>query len=131
MDASGTGFNAAGTPAVIPGSQFTIPQNHVGVIRSVTLSLNNMVATTAIAWTLFMDGTPVAGWSNLTLFPRVAGYAAVAFGPGETFIPITEGAPLEWRVNVTDANTYQAGVSYHGWSYPKRTADGFAGLYNF
>lgn len=125
-----TGFNAAGTPAVIPGSQFTLPANHVGILRSVVLSVNTMLITSALTWTFRQDGIPIEGWGQLTIFPRAAGSVAEAFGPEETFIFLPEGGvTIDVFFNVTDAAAYQAGVSYHGWSYPKAAWDQFQGLY--
>jgi hypothetical protein len=133
VDASGTGYTNANTPATIAGSAFTIPPDNVGILRSVVLSVNTMLTTSALTWTLRFNGVPVDGWSQLTIFPRNAGSVSIAFGPTETFIPVPEGTTIDVQIGVgaADANTYQAGVTYHGWSYPKRLADIFANLYQF
>lgn len=131
IDASGTGFNAANTPQIIPGSVFTIPANNVGILRAVVLSVNNMLNTSLLLWRFRFDGNPVEGWANITIFPRTVGYAASSYGPNETWIFVPEGSTIDVQIDVLpgDANTYQAGVTYHGWSYSKRTAELFTGLY--
>lgn len=133
IDASGTGYNNANTPQTIAGSAFTLPADNVGIIRSVVLSVNTLLTTSLLTWTLRFNGVPVEGWAGLTIFPRNAGSFSQAFGPDETFIFVPEQTTIDVQIGVdaTDANTYQAGVSYHGWSYPKRVADQFATIYQF
>ncbi len=132
INASLAGFNAANTPAVIPGSQFALPENHVGVLRSVVVSVNTMVITSALVWRIIENGNPIQGWNNITIFPRAAASVSVAFSPDETFIRLSTGAELSVEIVVLPADplTYQAGVSYHGWSYPVSVADRFANLYS-
>lgn len=133
VNASGTGFTNANTPAVIAGSAFTIPADNVGVLRSLVLSVNTLLTTSLLAWVLRFAGNPVEGWANLTVFPRNAGSVSDAYGPEETYIFVPEGTTIDVQILVQpgDANTYQAGVAYHGWSYPKRLADQFANIYQF
>lgn len=131
IGASGVGFTAANTPAVIVGSQFTTPPDNAGVLRSVVFSVNTLLVTSAITFSITFNGSPVEGWVNVPIFPRAAGSFSEAYGPDETFIFIPEQTGIEVSINVTDAGTYQAGCSYHGWSYPKRLADQFSTLYQF
>lgn len=130
-DTNATGINAGTSPFVLPGATFTLPDDHVGIIRSVVLSVNNMVVTSQLSWGFFQNRSAVEGWSNLTIFPRAAGSVSVAYGPSETFIFLPEQTTLTVRVTVAaaDALTYQAGVSFHGWSYPKALAERFARIY--
>lgn len=131
IDTSGTGFNNATTPVVLAGSAFQIPADNVGVIRSVVLSVNNLTTTSQLVWRLRFNGVGVQGWNNLTIFPRLAASISVAYGPDETFIPIPDGVLIDVELVVlpADGNTYQAGVSYHGWYYGKELAEAFDQVY--
>lgn len=131
VDASGTGFVSGTT--LIPGSPFTVPAQNLGIIRSVVLSLNNMLTTSAISWTLRSNGSAIEGWNQITIFPRNAGSVSVAYGPDETYIYLEEGVTVDAQVTVgaADPNAYQAGVTLHGWTYPKRLAQLFGNLYSF
>lgn len=131
VDASGTGFTVANTPAVIPGSVVQVPTNNLAILRSMVLSVNTMLTTSLLTWTLRVNGSPVQGWSAMTIFPRNAGYAAGAFESNETFIHLDDGALIDAQINVLpgDANTYQAGITFHGWYYNKRLAEAFAPAY--
>ena len=122
VNASAPGFNAANTPAVIPGSVFQLPADNVGILRSVVLSINTLLATSAVLWRFRFDGTPVQGWSQLTIFPRAVATISVAYGPDETFIFVPTAALIDVEFIVADANTYQAGVTYHGWYYDRALA---------
>jgi hypothetical protein len=133
IDAAGAGYNNVTTPAVIVGSAFTIPADNVGVIRSVVLNINGMLATSQLVWEFRFQGNPVEGWNALTMFPRAAGSVSIAYGPDETFIKVPLGATIDVQltVNPADGATYQAGITYHGWHYPKRLDDLFETLYQF
>ncbi len=130
-DANGVGINAANSPFALPGASFVLPTNHVGVIRSVVLSVNNMVAASQLSWTFIINRVAIEGWNGLTIFPRAAGSVSVAYGPEETFIFLPEQSTVTVQITVAagDALTYQGGVSYHGWSYPKSLDDSFSRIY--
>lgn len=130
-DVSGTGFNNTNTPAILPGSVTVIPTDNVGWIRSLTVSINNLTATSAVIWQLRFNGNPVQGWNALTVFPRLAASVSQAWGGDETFIPVPDGSTIEvWIiVQPADGNTYQLGAAYHGWYYDKGLAEAFADLY--
>lgn len=131
VEASATGYNNLNTPQVIAGSQFQVPTDNVGVLRSVVLSVNNLLTTSALIWAIRFNGVPVQGWNQLTVFPRNAGSVSIAYTPDETYIYVPDGALIDTQITVSpaDGNTYQAGIAYHGWYYDKRLADAFAGLY--
>lgn len=107
----------ATSPATYPNA-FQVPENNVAVIRSVSLLVNNLLIDSDITWTLRFNGVGVGGWDALTVAPRAAGSLEVSFTPFETFIPVPEGALIDWVSRVVDAGTYQVSVTTHGWFYP-------------
>lgn len=111
---------------LIPGATFTLPDANMGVIRSINLNVNTLLATSRIFWTLRFDGSPVPGWNSLTVFPRAVGSFSLAFGPEETQIPVPEGATITMSIVVLDGGTYQAGADFGGWFYDRAIADAFA-----
>lgn len=123
VSGNGAGFNAANTPAVMPGSAFQVPENRVGVIRSVVLQVNTLLLTSNLVWRLRFDQSPVPGWNALTVFPAPIASFALAFGPEETFITVPEGSGIDVEFTVVDAAAYAAGVTYHGWHVPKELWD--------
>jgi len=131
VEANSTGFNNVNTPAVIPGSVFNVPTDNVGVLRSVVLSVNNLLVTTALVWRLRFDAVPVQGWNALTVFPRNAGSVSVAYGPDETYIYVPDGVTIDAEIIVgaADPNVYQAGIAFHGWYYDKMLAAAFDDLF--
>lgn len=132
VDTFGAAFNALNTPAVIPGSLFVLPPNMVGVIRAVSLNINNLTAAIAPTWSLRFNGGSVPGWAPLTMFPRAAATISVAYGPDETFIRVPEETQVDFLFTVgpADPNTYQAGVTYAGWYFDTRYWDLFARAYS-
>lgn len=119
--ATQAGLDTAATPP--PGFElaaagFDIPPGNVGVVRAISLLVNNLLTTSDVRFTLRQDESPIPGWSNLTVNPRAAGSVEVSWTPEETFIEVNEGAALSWVVQVLDGGTYQVSVAMHGWFYP-------------
>lgn len=122
-DAAAPNFTSANTPAVIPGCTFQVPGGYVGVVRSLDLSVNQLVATTDIVWRLRFNQMPVEGWAPLTIFPGNIAAARRSFGPEEMQVPVPEAASVDVEIEVRDGGTYQAGASFGGWIY-SRDLDG-------
>jgi hypothetical protein len=110
----------ANTPTTFPTAQFQVPGGNVAVIRSLSILANNLLTTSVLRWDLLFNNAPAPGWSGLTINPRAAGSVEVSWTPEETFIPVPEGALIDWRFTVdpTDGGTYQVSIAYHGWLYP-------------
>ncbi len=124
-----SGLDAGGSPVRPAGLQVEIPSANVAVIRSLTLNINDMVPTTDVVWRLLFDGSPVQGWSPVTIFPRNAASVAVSWTPEETFIPVPEGADIAVELEVRDTGSYDVGASYHGWWYPQVVASRYEGAW--
>ena len=120
-----TGLNNVTTPAVIPGTAYTIPAASVGVIRSVVLTVNNLLLTSQILWRLRFNQAPVPGWHALTVTPGAVAYFLYSWGSGETFITVPPDTTIdvEFVVQAGDAAAYVAGAAYHGWFFDKALAD--------
>ncbi|MGE0161061.1 MAG: hypothetical protein AB7T31_16820 [Gemmatimonadales bacterium] len=109
---------AANTPALFTGARFQIPAGRVGVIRSLSILANSLLVTSDVRWAVLFNANAEPGWNALTINPRAAGSVEVSWTPEETFIPVPEGATIDFRVTVLDAGTYQVSVAAHGWHYP-------------
>lgn len=112
----GPGPGATATP---DGLTVEIPSGQVGVIRSFALQVNDLADTSDLTWALLTNGSPVRGWDQLTVFPRVAASVTKVWAPEETYIPLPEGATVSVRITVEDGSTYDIGGNYHGWYYPQ------------
>lgn len=121
-----TGATSANTPAQVPGSFFDVPDGYVAVVRSIVLTVNNLLATSDIVWTLRQDSNPVEGWDGLTIFPSPVAVAQFAWTPEETVVDIVESATIDFSVDVRDGGTYTLGVTWHGWFYPADLAERYA-----
>lgn len=113
------------TTAAIANSAVNIPRGTVGYIRSVTFNINNMIATTVVSFSVLLNGAPISGWNNISIFPRVAASVSVSFTPDETFIKISDGGTISLQVTVTDGGTYVLGGNFHGWHFSKRVAQDY------
>lgn len=105
------------TPAFVPGA-FTIPADNVGVVRSVTFLVNDLLQTSRVFFSVTDNAAPIEGWSNILVLPRLANSVALIYGPEETYPAVEENREVRVRVAVTDAGTYQVAASLHGWFYP-------------
>jgi len=120
-----TGLNNANTPVVVPGTTFALPSDSVGVIRSLVLTVNNLLLTSQILWRLRFNQNPVPGWNALTITPGAVAYFLYAFGPDEMYltVPMDTTVDVEFQVLPADAAAYVAGAAYHGWFFDKGLAE--------
>ncbi len=123
FQATGRGTVAGpNTTTVVPNVSFSIPQNAVGIIRSLEFDINAVTVLTDVTWSLLFNESPVPGWSNISLFPRAASSIAVSYGPEETFIWVPDGQTIQIQVTVVDAASYLIGALFHGWHFSKTIA---------
>ena len=114
--------NGPTTTVILGNTTFTLPRGSAGYIRSITFDVNAISVTTDITFTLLFNQAPVPGWQNLSLFPRAASSASLAYGPEETFIWVPDGQTVSIEATVTDAASYLIGGQYHGWHFSKSIA---------
>lgn len=107
-------------PTDIPGTILAIPQGNIGVIRGVTLYISNMLTTTNVVWSLFVNGLIPAGYSNLSIFPRSAPFVSNGF---DSMIRFDAEANIKIVFSNLDGGTYVVGASYSGWFWPKASDD--------
>ncbi len=106
----------ASTGNFITGADFTLGKGNVGVLRSFTVYVNDMVATTDIQFTLMVNGGPAPGFGTIKMFPRVAASVANTF---ECMIILPAECKLDAYFTQVDAGAYKVGVAYSGWQYPE------------
>ena len=124
-----TGLNSANTPTKFTGGGvFQVPGGNVGVIRSFSILGNQWLLSSNVLWRLLFNDVAQPGWDALTINPRAASSVEFGWDVQETFILIPEGALIEWGLQVLDLGTYQVSVAAHGWYYPTRIQEAFAGL---
>lgn len=114
-----------GTTAEITGTAFRFPSNAVGVIRSVTISINALLLTSDVRFSLRQNKSPIQGWDNLRFPPTGVAFFSLTYPAEETLLRIADGALLDMIVTVgaLDAGTYQVNATYHGWYYDKTVAN--------
>lgn len=117
--AAAPAFNAGNTPDVIAGCEYTVPEGFFGVIRSLELNVNGLLASSRIEWSVRFDGMPVEGWAPLSIFPGNIAAARRSFGPEELQLHVPEASHIDVQINVLDAGTYTAGASFGGWIYTR------------
>jgi hypothetical protein len=93
-----------------------LPERNIGIIRSVVLDITDMLTTTVVSWTLQINGAPVGGYNNLSIFPRVAPFVGNSL---DTFIRVPQGAKITATYTNTDGGSYVVGISISGWFWPQ------------
>lgn len=106
---AGQTFVLAFTPDVI------IPDANLGVMTSLTLYVQNMLATTNVTWTLLANGNPVPGYNLLTIFPGASPRAANTFDAPKRFTGRTQ---LTIQITNGDGGNYILGAAVSGWFWP-------------
>lgn len=113
-----TGYNdfaAAGTvsPAAL---QFTVPEGFLGVIKTFSAYQNDAVATSDIHWSILLNGIAAPGYDDITMFPRLAGFASVG---DDIAIDLREDMKVSISIRKVDAAVQKVGAAVTGWFYPK------------
>lgn len=111
-------FDSVGaqTGTFITNAAFTLGKGNVGVLRSFTVYVNDMLQTTDVQFTLLIDGGPAPGFGTIKMFPRVAASVANTF---ECMIIVPADAKIDAYFTQVDGGTYKVGVAYSGWQYPE------------
>lgn len=112
-----TGAAARFTPAA---AQIRIPPNSYGVISTIDLLLDGILATSNVLWTFLINGNPVPGFNPVTILGR-SGAASVSksWGPQlRLLIPL--GGTFGVTIQDVDGAPYTAGTSFYGWYFPQQ-----------
>lgn len=124
--------SGAGGPTTVSfsGLNVELPPSTVGVVKALTLNVNDLLPTSEILFTLFFDGSPVNGWRDLRIFPRNAASVSLSWGPEELALPVPEGAEISVECEIVDGGTYDVGGRYHGWYYSTDLEARFSGAWS-
>ena len=112
----------AGTVLALPGATFQLPPgDFIAVVKAVTIFIDAPTLLTDVNWQLRINNGPVAGWDNLSTFPRVATNLSIDFG-GTVFV--SQGAQIS-MVAINNANTgpWTVGGQITGWYLSRADID--------
>ena len=98
------------------GLTLDVPPNNIGIIRGVQLFILDMLTTTVVTWTLTINGGPVQGYTNLSIFARTAPFVGNSF---DSFINIPQGGKVRVIYTNTDGGSYTIGAGISGWFWPQ------------
>lgn len=98
----------------IPTAAFALQRGIVGVIRSVTFYLTDMLTTTDITFGLWVNNGPAPGYGAVKMFPRVASSISNTF---DCLLMLSPGSTIQAFFSIADAGTYNVGCSYTGWCH--------------
>jgi hypothetical protein len=110
---------AASANTLITGSAFDIPSGSLAIIRGFTAYIAPMSLATNVTWSLVWNGQALAGYQNITIFPRPAAFASDAF---DAFLRVRGPGTLSVIFSNIDGAIYQIGASYSGWFWPEASA---------
>ncbi len=96
----------------IPGASVLIPQGCVARLSSVNLYVDNLLQTSSIKFSILFDAAPLAGLSNIPIFPGVVARAVENF---DVFVRIPRSGTLSVVFTNTDGGTYLVGAALGGW----------------
>jgi hypothetical protein len=96
-------------------SAITLPGGNIGIIRSFSISITNMLTTTNVTFTLLVNGGPVGGYGGISITPRVSPYVNIPF---DCFIRLPNAAKVTASFNNIDGGNYVVGVTFGGWFWP-------------
>ena len=106
------------TSAVLAPVQLS--SRSVGVIRELSFSVNNLLASSQVTFVLRINGAPVDGYT-FAVFPFNTPHITIsALEKGDReYVEAPTNASIDVAVTVADGGSYLVGVNYAGWSYPE------------
>ena len=114
---------ATESDVLIPNVQLTLEAGVEGVIDGFVLSVQNLLTTSNLSFSLLFNGNPVPGFKDLLIFP--ANLALSQFTWQGT-LRVPQNTTVEVSFTNTDGQTYLMGADVTGWTWA--TASGQAWL---
>jgi hypothetical protein len=111
--------NLSGQTGVLPRTEiplaaFALQRGVIGVIRSVTFYVTDMLTTTDITFGLWVNNGPAPGFGAVKMFPRVASSVSNTF---DCLLELPPAATIQAFFSIADGGTYNVGCSYTGWCH--------------
>jgi hypothetical protein len=117
-------FNITGSVAspgaannvAITGCTFDIPDASLAIIRSVSLYITGMIATTNVLWSLLRDNQPLPGYQNISIFPRAVASIGLSL---DAFLRVRGKCTISMQFSNIDGAAYVVGGAFSGWYWPE------------
>lgn len=103
----------------IPECRFQLGAGIIGVIRSFTTYITDMLTSTDVRYTLSVNGAPAPGFGRIKMFPVTASSKSNTF---DCLIILPPAATISVFFTQTDGSTYNIGASYSGWVHTEAQA---------
>ena len=107
----------ASATSAVPNFSYTVPQQMVAVIKQMTLTVQNSLATINLRATLLLNGGPVPGWSAIAFPPVAATGVIVPFN--SMVIRMDQGQTLTATFTEAIGTAYTCSIQLSGWQVPK------------
>lgn len=110
---------AASTTTTATGFSYTVPSNMRAVIKQVTVTVQSLVNTSTVTWTLLRNGSPIQGYNAVLIPPGTAGLIVMPYNGID--LQLSQGDILTARMTESGGTAYTASIAASGWATP--TAD--------
>lgn len=118
------GGNAT-TLATAGGFSYKVPAQNVSVIKQVTVTIQNILAASAVTWTLLRNGAPIPGWSGRLIPPLSA--TAIAVPYNDLVIRLAQNDVLTASITEVGGNAYTCSIEASGWHLPRTEVERLQG----
>ncbi len=102
---------------------FRGPKGFKGILDSVAIFANDMVATSDLHWLITLNSSALPGYEDATLFPGPVAYRSD--GDSELGIDLAEEAEIAVTIRKVDVAVQRAGAALSGWYYQLNRMEGF------
>ena len=99
-------------PVTLLGATANVPANTKFRISSLNVDIDNMLLSTNVTWTLLVNDQAVAGFTGITLFPRLAPFVGGEF---DVFYRGFGPAIIKLVYFNNDGGSYVIGGALSGW----------------
>lgn len=107
---------AASTTTTATGFSYTVPSNMRAVIKQVTVTIQSLVNTSTVTWTLLRNNGPIQGFNAVLIPPGSAGLIVMPYNGID--LQLSQGDILTATMTEAGGTAYTASISASGWATP-------------
>lgn len=121
----------ASTTGLLPLASFSYqcPQQNRAIVKSIRMSVQNPVSTISLLLTLFLNGYPVQGWTNIPFDPVSATAYILVFNDVNVRLDQNQTLTAGFTESSNPASAWTCSLTASGWQVPiseiKRIQKGF------
>lgn len=120
------------TPAnFITGFSYQVPVGNRSVVKAMKMTVENPVATTNLAVTLFKNGAPIQGWNGIAFDPVAATALILPFNDMNILLQQNDVFTAAFAEASNPASNWTCSLQAYGWTITQSEIDRVQGTFRY